>query len=307
MENIYNIRYVYLRIVLKMKESGHLPKDKESAIRGCIGNELMEAHCDSDGNCKSCDHRDACVVQKVMYSPFIIKPDFVTTGESIGYVIECDDKKTFFHDGERLQFKIILFGQSLECAGVMLNAIRKAGERGLGKDSVNYYLEYACDGRENVIYENDCFHKDRLAVDCISDYVKKRKEEIGAGEDIRITFMTPTTIKYQKSFIDAFNPEAVLQSMARRIYMLNCFVGNDIEYPYVMVEDLPTLGDENSHLESVRRYSERKNEMMTLRGLCGYMEMSDVNERMLDVILACELTHIGKNTSFGFGKYEVES
>lgn len=306
-EDIYNIKYSSLRFVIRLTDKGNLPQDKESAIRGAFGNVLIDRYCDSDKNCEVCDHELDCIAQNILYSPYKIKPDFVTTrtSQSIGYVIECENKITTFKKEDKLQFRIILFGQCIEYAGVLISAVRKAGDIGLGKERLKYVLEYVYDRHDKPVYKDGVFKKEELTPELLSDYVAERRKMIGHPERFEVSFISPVTIKYQKKWIQSLTAEALLDSMARRIYMLNSYVGNEIEQPYILVEEEPCQGYETSWLSSTWRYSERKKEKMFLKGLLGQIELVHVNERLLDMIIACELTHIGKNTSFGFGKYEL--
>ena len=42
---------------------------------------------------------------------------------------------------------------------------------------------------------------------------------------------------------------------------------------------------------------------MQFHGIKGEVNLISVEENVLEILLAGELIHIGKNTSFGFGKY----
>lgn len=44
---------------------------------------------------------------------------------------------------------------------------------------------------------------------------------------------------------------------------------------------------------------------MTLQGIVGNVTFDRIQEPCLDYLIAGEVTHIGKNTSFGFGKYII--
>ena len=46
--------------------------------------------------------------------------------------------------------------------------------------------------------------------------------------------------------------------------------------------------------------------LLALCGVKGYMRLSMLPEEMLAALLAGEILHIGKNTSFGFGRYRVK-
>ena len=56
---------------------------------------------------------------------------------------------------------------------------------------------------------------------------------------------------------------------------------------------------------TVYRYSSTQDRKVALRGVKGDMELSELPQELLPVLLAGEILHIGKNTSFGFGRYRV--
>ena len=56
-------------------------------------------------------------------------------------------------------------------------------------------------------------------------------------------------------------------------------------------------------LVSVFRYSTRKNERMILKGIKGYALLPELSEDIWQILMIGELIHIGKNTSFVFGRY----
>ena len=56
---------------------------------------------------------------------------------------------------------------------------------------------------------------------------------------------------------------------------------------------------------TVYRYSGTQDKKIALRGVKGEMKLSELPEELLRILLAGEIAHIGKNTSFGFGRYRV--
>ena len=86
--------------------------------------------------------------------------------------------------------------------------------------------------------------------------------------------------------------------------MLDCFEG--IESDIIQQKTkLPTAIKEEHHGVSVKRYSNHRDTSMTLQGIEGIMQLDGIPDDLLDVLLAGELMHIGKNTSFGFGRYRI--
>ena len=65
-----------------------------------------------------------------MYSQFEIQPEFVTTGESIGYVYECTNYKEEFEQGECMEFNLLLFGKTIAYFNQYMQAIYALGQQG---------------------------------------------------------------------------------------------------------------------------------------------------------------------------------
>ena len=55
----------------------------------------------------------------------------------------------------------------------------------------------------------------------------------------------------------------------------------------------------------MKRYSSTQDSKVKLRGMVGEVRFEDISGEYLPYVLAGELLHIGKNTSFGFGRYTV--
>ena len=100
--------------------------------------------------------------------------------------------------------------------------------------------------------------------------------------------------------------DAIIRSVKRRIYMLDCFEGIDGEEAFDHNYLLPVIRHQEVRRRAVRRYSTRKQSAMYLNGIQGEIELEQLEPETLGLLLAGELIHIGKNTSFGFGKYSME-
>lgn len=125
--DVLNVRYMKLHFVLELLGSGELPVSKESAIRGGIGEMLLQANClRDDRDCEKCEFESECIVQRMMYSRFEFKPVFMTRGDSVGYVIECEDYRKHFSRGNILKCNILLFGKNIAYVSQYVQADRKS-------------------------------------------------------------------------------------------------------------------------------------------------------------------------------------
>ena len=300
------IRYVKLHFTIEFQEDTILPKHKVSAIRGGVGEMLLQANCVRDRKCENCDFCSECIVQRTMYSQFEIKPSFVTTGESVGYVYECTDYREKFLEGDRLEFNLLLFGKNIVYFNQYMQAIYALGQQGLGKNFSHFRVVEVRNSKQHPILSgDDSLNMANYEILRVEEYVEHRRAQIKSDlQSYKLTFVTPLTLKYQGEFIQEFRMDAITASVRRRIYMLDCFEGIDNEW-YREMSTVPEVIKQESRLQGVERYSSRKNEKMMLRGIKGFLETGPMEEEVLAMLLAGELLHIGKNTSFGFGQYKL--
>lgn len=302
-----NIRYVKLHFTLMFTEDTVLPRHKASMLRGGIGEMLLRMNCIKDRNCESCGFIRECLVQRTLYSQFDRKPDFMTTGESIGYVLKCEDTREHFYAGDQMKFVLLLFGKTIVYFNQFLQALYQLGIYGIGKEQAKFKMVSVSNTRMQPILEGTNVYMERYRVEYVRDYVAWRLGHLKAAEDTVYTmhFTMPLTVKYHNEFVKEFQMESVLLAARRRIYMLDCFENIDGKAYYRKELKIPERLDQKAFSCSIPRVSFRKNQKMVLRGIRGWMTFTGICEEELALLLAGELVHIGKNTSFGFGKYRI--
>ncbi len=303
LQKALQIRYVKLHFGLRLIEDTVLPINKVSAIRGGIGEMLLRANCIRDRNCVECDFERECIVRRIIYSQFDKKPEFITSGESCGYVLECENYEENFQTGDILEFNLLLFGKTIIYFNQLVQAVYQLGTIGIGKEYSCYEIVYIRNtlGKDILTEQNICMEQYQVLT--LWDYVEYRLRQNFRWE-WRIRFKTPVTLKYQGIFQQSLSIEAVIPAVLRRIYIMDCFEGLECE-KMEWDDKYPEVLQEFSHLITVYRYSSTQNRKMPLRGIKGEIYLSEMPERLLPVLLAGEVLHIGKNTSFGFGRYYI--
>lgn len=305
LQEALKIHYIKLFFTLELTENTVLPENKVSALRGGIGEMLLRANCIQDRKCECCYFAQECMVQHTMYSHFEKKPRFVTTGESIGYVIECDNYRKEFRKGNTLMFQLILFGKTAVYFNLFLQAIHMLGMNGLGKHASRFQIRNIQNMSGEPVLDNLDVHMERYQVKQLEEYVVHRMQTLKSDIPVRIVFETPLTVKYNGEFLREFNMDAIVRSVKRRIYMLDCFEGIEGEDAFDQDYPLPVIRSQEVKRRAVKRFSSRKQSAMYLKGVQGKIELGQIGTDTLGLLLAGELVHIGKNTSFGFGKYRI--
>lgn len=299
--------YIKLSITVELAENTILPEHKVSALRGGIGEMLLRANCIQDRECEKCYFSSECIIQHTMYSQFEKKPRFVTTGESVGYVIECENYQEKFMEGDNLEFQLLLFGKTVVYFNLFLQAIHMLGMNGLGRNASHFHIINIGNIDGEPILDGMNIHMEKYQVKQLKDYVENRLKTLeGASLPSRVVFHTPLTVKYNGEFLNEFNMESIIRSVKRRIYMLDCFEGIDGEAAFDLNYPLPLIKGQKVNRAGIKRFSLRKQSPMYLNGIQGEIKLEQMEQDTLELLLVGELIHIGKNTSFGFGKYRME-
>lgn len=303
---LFSTRYIKLHFTLLFPENCKVPKYKVSAIRGGMGEMLLRANCIRDRKCEACDFVSECIVQRTMYSKFEYKPEYVTTGESIGYVLECEDYREELAAGDVVSFNLILFGKTIVYFSQYMQALYSLGVQGLGKEQANFVIVSVTNSLGEELLEDGNIYMPRYQVMRIADYVVYRKKQLlSHSMKNEIRFQTPLTLKFQGKFLNEFQMEPMFRGIVRRLYMLSCFEGNEVDITEYDYDKLPQIQGQEKYFVSVPRFSNRQNAKMFLKGIEGKIFVDRISEEQLEFLLAGELIHIGKNTSFGFGRYHI--
>lgn len=298
----FNIRFSILKFSLLLTENCILSENKESALRGGIGEMLLRQYCFRDRNCETCSFSRSCIAQNFMYSKYQIKPDFVTTGESLGFVLEADQGRRSYRRGDIVSFQLTLFGDTIAYLNPVIQAIHALGQSGLGEKKAHFVIQAIQNRRGDDILQNGSIFYKNYLIETISDYISERRQQLEHPN--QIIFTRPLCLKYNGEFIQEFHMQAVINGVTRRIYMLNCLEGQDIP-ERKFSDELPEIVEQNVQYEEVKRYSSRKQQPIILKGISGSILVDHIHDELLDYLIAGEITHIGKNTRFGFGIYKI--
>ena len=230
------------------------------------------------------------------------KPAYVTGDESVGYLIECMDRRTKYKKGSRFEFFLTLFGESIVFFNSYLQAFHQLGMAGIGKHHSRFRICEIRNTEGELLVLGSQVDMSRYVIHTISDYILYRKETLlNMNGKWTLTFQTPLSMKHRRYFMQEFYSEALVKGAARRIQMLNYYTGTESTFPEFA--EYPEIDEQRVRKEAVRRYSGTHNSHIILHGISGNVVFQNMPEECLDYLIAGELTHMGRNTSFGFGKY----
>lgn len=149
--------------------------------------------------------------------------------------------------------------------------------------------------------------------------------------DIKVTMLSPLSLKYHGKLLKKFHTGGFLNGVSRRVYIMDCFEGVEAAWRKwndgTLWESFQKQGDDREKqaektLEAeaeylpkmevlwdsqkrIRRYSSTQQKAIFFDGITGAFFFYGVTEEMLRYLLAGEVLHVGRHSSFGFGKYQL--
>jgi len=299
------------RFLLKAREKLILPSYKGSILRGGFGVTFRRICCVNRKAdlCYTCTLNGKCAYAYIFETspsptsqklknlreiprPFIIEPPLET--------------KRVYHQDETLRFNLILIGKAIGYLPYFIFTFKELGQKGLGRDRGKYELEQVNNFSGEKVYDGQ------------EDTIKSIDSDIAPGNilssypdngHLSLSFITPTRIKFRKDLIVEPEFHIILRSLLHRLSALSYFHGGrELEVNYQeLILKAEGIKTKNSHLKWIdwERYSSRQDTGMKLGGFVGKITYEGDFSSFLPLLWWGQYTHIGKNCTFGLGKYEI--
>ncbi len=305
--NIKNLPFpVYkYQIITKFIEPATLPPFKGSTLRGAFGIVFKNIVCINKkiSSCKECIISSKCVYKQI-FEPDITKED-KKIEISTPFILEPPyDKKTIYKKGDKFEFNCIITGKVVDYFPYFLLTFKKIGEKGIGiKGNRGRYKLEKIKNPSRIIYEGE--------KDILKDFKRPVRFTLPALKNNTLTlkFISPTRIKVGGKLINNLPFSLFLKVLLRRISILNKYYWEKENIPDYkkLLEKSSSIITVNSNFKwyDWQRFSYRKKTVMKLGGFTGEITYKGDLEEFLPFIKLGEIIHIGKNTSFGLGKYDI--
>lgn len=308
-----------LRFVLSPTEKILLPEHPGSALRGGLGQGLYNIACSfKDRDCEDCSIKFKCPYS-VLFNPFLTEREKEETSKRFHnkprpFVIEAEKRSGKYNTGDELTFIINLFGYSQKLLPYVIESWRYIEDIGLGSTRGTFKLK-------EVWLDNDIAGKSKRIYASYEDTVKNVEIKV-TGNDIndyinifdenriKINYISPILMKYKGSFVNDVTFDILMRNLFRRLTSLSHFYGDerlDIDFGSYLerAEKQVTVKKDNTEWERWYRYSNRQNKRIEMQGLVGEIVFVGELAEFLRYLVWGQYIHVGKNTVFGQGEYEV--
>jgi len=297
------IPYERYDIALKLQQAGRISSFPAATIRGGFGYTLRSLVCAAsrDTACKACILRQACVYARVFEpSPPPGAPRLARV-ENIPRPFIISPRQ----DRESLSVQLTLFGSAVVCLPYFIYTFNKLGTRGIGKDHVKYAVEKITDSRGATVYPVDGAN---VRMDGPTQSLKIAPGTPAQGS-VTLRFGTPLVIRENGAVAPTITSRTLIATLLRRATNLNAFYGAD---PALKIDPSPYLEaaatlNVNTDMRPVRRsrFSTRQQKDIDYSGMIGEIALAGDVGTLMPLLKAGEVMHVGKNTVFGYGGYEL--
>jgi CRISPR/Cas system endoribonuclease Cas6 (RAMP superfamily) len=322
---LQSLRFAKFSLLLEASETLHLPEYKGSAVRGGFGNAFKKAVCMTKTfDCPPCLLQKACPYFSIFESkveksvadllrigkdaphPFLLEPPLTEQRE--------------FTKGQQLTVHLVLIGKAMDMLPHFIYAFTVFGERvGLGRAKGKFMVRQVSDAEGTKVYDAHTQSlKNSYRIFTYEDFADAagapRREVL--RERIKLTFITPTRImtsygsgsRHLVRLRESKDFGTLVETLYHRMFALaNLYCAPEVlDYtrhkPRVNAARI-SLTEASIRWQDWERYSNRQQTRMKLGGFVGEATFEGELREFIPLLRMGEHLHVGKNTSFGLGKY----
>ena len=290
-EALFDIEYLPLRISLRSMKRAELPPYLGSTLRGVIGQALY--HTDKAFYDFLYENGKNSEKKQDIVKPYIIVPPAVA-----GSRLTVDP-------GEELNFDFILLGEAAAYVHILARALQKVQSYGLGAKRYPFSLSQIINvGEQRLLWKEGIYYEKG------GEPVKL--ENISCPSDVTgaiLRLCTPLRIRRDGSLVRTISCQTLIRNITNRVTMITERYGGWVNQDEVKrLQELAAeivMIKENLRLVSIERFSNRLQKKMDFSGLLGEVEYAGDLMPFVPWMLAAQILHIGRNTTFGMGRIQV--
>ncbi len=327
------IDYLRLRFHLKALQDCDLPSWKGSLLRGAFGHALKKTVCTmrAGQRCDDCLLRSQCAYTRI-FETFITEqpPPFLKGLDTSPrpFIFEPNDRNKFYKADDLLWLDLILIGSAVDFVPYLVFSIFQMGHSGLGARrhpfelSAAYCFQPGHESQDHGAHSDATSHENwRLLYDGASQQIlfTPLPLHLNCGNhanqtlaEVSLKFLTQTRLKFGDDLTMDFTFRMLVFKMLRRVLELAYFYSPQAEINWEFHDLLVAANDvqiakRNLQWVDYDRYSNRQQAKMKLGGFIGDLTLSGDLAPFLDLLAYSEVLHVGKGTTFGLGRVEVDT
>ena len=313
LDKIYLSRY---KFTLLPEQELHLPQYLGSTLRGGFGSVFRKiVCCYRDRTCDECLLKQKCIYSYIFETSPPEGSEKLRKIESIPrpYIIDppAFDSRAVYSPERPLRFYLNLIGKAVEYFPYFIVAFQELGKTGLGVRKEKFIIQeveiqdISTGNFEQIYFPNGTVLNKRYTFS-LEDAVKQiNKKDYTV---LSVNFLSPVRLK-AGSYQDIPVFRHFFGSLLRRLSSLAYFHCNTelkVSYQNILTwAEKIEMFDNHTHWRDWERYSSRQKTRMKFGGLMGTACYEGNITPFMPYINFGQWIHVGKNATFGLGKYEI--
>jgi len=305
------------RVKIKGEEKTPLPYFPGVTLRGAFGMALKRTTCVTrQKNCETCMLNQKCVYATSFETIFSGNSPYLKGTDRAPHpvlVYPTQLGKNISRKGGVYTFGLTVFGNRRDYLPYYIYAISRLGKIGLGKTRGKFRvvsvkeLGFPRGAREiyDPMTETLTFPGNGIPLRNVLKTVTRRRRAT-------LTALTPLRLKADHKLQHTPRLPHILKSAAGRLRVLSSLYSDtpiDL-FPTLDLDKIQreiTVESADFYWREVSRYSKRQETSMKLGGVMGRMAFRGNLEEAYPILKAGQFLHVGKNTGFGLGRYELKT
>lgn len=296
------------RFRFKVTSTLHFPEYAGSKIRGIFGRQLRKTSCMTKmKECSACPLKPTCPYTTIFETAAPVEHKIQNFSQiPHGYIFEAPlGGEHTYMVGEVLQFDLVLVGKIRHLLALIIYSIQKGFERGIGYGSAQLteVLFETGEGFETIYLPEEGQIREHRAEILLKGIIPS------SDGSLRLDCLTTLRLQRKGCLLDAqsMDGRTFLMALVRRIGLLMEFYDRTLEIDFEKLSG--AAGSVELKVEGQwshwKRYSTRQKQLMDLAGIKGQIVLNNVDPVFYPFLELGTLSHVGKNASFGLGKYRI--
>jgi len=310
-------------LTLQAQEPIPLPEFLGSTLHGGFGQALKQVGCfvPNARACPPCQHPAQCPYNQLFdfkNLPGLEIPKRYADSPPKLFVIELPAAHPpQLRRGERLKFRLLLFGPAIELRIFPIVAMRVWGDTmGLGYKRGRFELERIVavnplSGEEQQVYSSTDQMVQQNDVPLTIDEICRWCENWPTNNLMKLTFVTPTRLPGRGYTPDELDLKIVIKATLERLSilaLLSRLPEAEIDFftPLAEAGKIAVLSRAVTW-QDLSRFSKRQDRRMSMGGFLGHLILQGDFAPLKPYLKIAELLHVGKNSTFGLGQVRFEA
>lgn len=311
------LKFLSVRLYLRADETLRLPAYKGSTLRGAFGRMFKDVVC-------VIPHRDCprCVLRSNCAYPYVFETPVPETAQRMRkypsaphpfVILPTLEDKRQYNAGDIFHFDLILIGRGIDYLPYFIHTFAQfSTRRGLGADRGKCTLASAqwqeTQGQGVSIYDDG---DQELREECQPISIESLLDDELDADAVRIQFLTPTRIVQSGRLASDLPFHFLVRTLLRRVSNLMYFhCGTELDVDFrslIRQSEQVEIASNELQWYDWKRYSSRQQRHIKQGGLVGSVSYRGNLHPFWPLLKLGEFIHVGKSTSFGLGKYQVEA